>query len=114
MTTPRRPVPAPAELPVWLSSSAHARPHRPGDPARRPYGTQHARRVGETRTACGENALEWPYFWDLPFGSEPDACCLACVAAVRTVRSLYAVPTGPPAPPALTDRAPRPPLRRFG
>lgn len=83
MTTPERASPGSTRLPVWLVSSPHSRAHRAGDPARRPHGVQHARMVGETRTACGENALQWPFFWDLPFGTEPGECCPACVAELR-------------------------------
>jgi hypothetical protein len=71
-------------MPEWLVSSPHTRrPRRAEDPASRPYGLHHARRVGDRRTACGLYAGEWPYFWDLPFGAEPNRCCPDCVLVLR-------------------------------
>ena len=72
-------------LPTWLVSSPHRRtPPDPADPSRRPHGTHHARRVGEPVTACGVSAVGWPYFWDLPFGTDVRSCCPTCLAVVRT------------------------------
>ena len=70
-------------LPTWLVSSPHRRlPPDPGEQAPRPHGLHHARRVGDRLTACGLLAVEWPYFWDLSFGTDVDHCCGACLNAV--------------------------------
>ena len=76
-----RPV-TPRIPPTWLSSAAHRQPGHTDMPAARPWGLVHARRVGDLRTACGINALGWPYFWDLPFTGHGDNICAACIRTV--------------------------------
>lgn len=75
-------------LPEWLVSSRHARTPHPDDAASRPYGLQHARRVGARYTACGLPALGWRYFWDMTFGDEPESCCPQCQYAVVALASM--------------------------
>jgi hypothetical protein len=75
-------------LPEWLVSSRHARTPRPSDAASRPYGLQHARRVGSAYTACGLPALGWRYFWDMRFGEEPDSTCAECLYAVVALEAM--------------------------
>jgi hypothetical protein len=50
----------------------------------RPYGLQHARQPGNAFTECGEQALTWPLFWDLPFQARLEGVCRACVNSVLT------------------------------
>jgi hypothetical protein len=52
---------------------------RPGAAGARevPFGVGHVRRVGASFTACGEPALDWPIFWDLPV-DDPDNMCSDC------------------------------------
>jgi hypothetical protein len=66
------------DVPRWLVSAQH-RMSRQDDAG--PFGMHHAREVGAMRTACGEPALSWPYFWESTFAASPDAC-EACVLAV--------------------------------
>jgi hypothetical protein len=47
-----------------------------------PYGKQHAREVGVSRTACGANALGWPYIWNLPFDMARGDVCEVCLDRV--------------------------------
>lgn len=76
-------VPRAIRLPVWLVSSPHRRtPPDPDGRTPRPYGVHHARRVGQGFTACGLFAAGWPFFWDLPFGDEPHACCDVCTLVI--------------------------------
>jgi hypothetical protein len=55
-------------------SSAHAR---------RPYGTWHARSVGDLQTVCGISAVDWQIFWTLRFEPSRTEACLDCVATLR-------------------------------
>ena len=42
---------------------------------REPRGTQHLRRVGDTATACGQRAVEWPMYFDRRVDvRNPDLC----------------------------------------
>jgi hypothetical protein len=72
------------DWPPYLVSSAHTisgdwnSPH-----ARRPYGTWHARKVGDLQTACGVSAVTWPFFWTLRFDPMRPEACPACVAVLR-------------------------------
>ena len=59
----------------WYVSSPH-KVGAHGDEA--PYGLRHARRPGKTLTECGENAINWPMFWDRPFIASGDFVCRAC------------------------------------
>jgi hypothetical protein len=73
-----------ARLPTWYVSSSHGRrivtPN--GDQQWRPYGIEHAREVGSSRTACGVGALGWELFWDMPFPPGAGPICEACLAEV--------------------------------
>lgn len=69
----------------WRVSAPHGRPPRPYiDEPRRPYGTGHARQVGDTSTACGLPAAGWPFFWELAFDPGDAGACTACANTVAT------------------------------
>lgn len=69
-----------ADVPRWIVSAPH-RLSRQHDAM--PFGVHHAREVGAHRTACGEPALGWPFFWDIAFAKSSESCP-ACVRAVQT------------------------------
>jgi hypothetical protein len=69
-----------ADLPRWIVSAAHRLSREKNA---QPFGVHHAREVGAHRTACGEPALGWPYFWDTAFVTSSDSCS-DCVRAVRS------------------------------
>lgn len=71
-------------LPTWLVTSSNGyMMATPGeDPSWRPWGTQHAKKVGAALTACGEFALGWELFWDMPFPDDTSRSCQRCIAAV--------------------------------
>ena len=69
--------------PTWFVTARHRRSTLvDGTPTWTPYGVRHARRVGEPRTACGEAALGWVLFWEMPFAPGTDRLCRACCEAV--------------------------------
>jgi hypothetical protein len=43
-----------------------------------PYSVRHAREVGAVRAACGQLAIGWELFWDLPFAVDDPRACQAC------------------------------------
>lgn len=65
-------------LDSWLTSTKHEVPPRLSGALPAPYGVRHARRVGETWTACGEPAADWRLFWLLPFQSWASSACAEC------------------------------------
>ena len=66
-------------VPTWFVTAPHRRQVLDGgEPAWAPYGAQHARRVGDPRTACGRVALGWVLFWEMPFASAAGRGCPAC------------------------------------
>jgi hypothetical protein len=75
-------------LPTWLVSSRNGVVLlRDGDGASwRPFGVHHARSVGSPLTACGEGALGWELFWDMPFPAEESGSCVACLDAIQRLR----------------------------
>lgn len=65
-------------LDSWLTSTKHEVPARLSGDLPAPYGVRHARRVGETWTACGEPAVDWKVFWLLPFQPWVSSACTEC------------------------------------
>lgn len=66
-------------LPRYFVSARHrVRPPSGVDEGWRPYQTYHARIVGRSMTVCGEPALGWPYFWEMPFEPGPPQACRIC------------------------------------
>jgi len=53
-----------------------------GRPAKVPYGTHHARRLGTTTSACGAPAASWELFWDVSFTPDLETACGACARQV--------------------------------
>ena len=51
-------------------------------PSWQPYGIQHARSLGSSRTECGLSALNWRIFWELPFPGTRGPTCPDCLKAV--------------------------------
>jgi hypothetical protein len=51
-----------------------------------PYSEPHAREVGAALTACGQFAVGWELFWDLPFDSEAPSVCQECADATGVTR----------------------------
>lgn len=69
---------------TWFVSSSHRVPAGPSeDRTVAPFGTRHARRPGDTTTACGRAALGWPMFWLSEFVGTGENDCAACSAAVE-------------------------------
>lgn len=63
----------------WYVSSSH---RSSAEARHRPYGIRHARQVGSRYTECGQSALNWPMFWEMPFEAETELACLHCVNAI--------------------------------
>jgi len=63
----------------WFVSTRHRGRPCPGrGQDAPPYGTRHARQPGDTVTLCGEAALNWICFWDLPFAPHAPQTCERC------------------------------------
>jgi hypothetical protein len=71
-------------FPKWLVTSRNGRFERtePGEVRWAPFGVRHARQVGSGWTACGQPAIEWKFFWDMPFTRSTNDKCEACCLAV--------------------------------
>lgn len=69
--------------PTHFVTARHSAKVRGGvsDAGPRPFGIQHARTPGSTRTACGEPALDWQMFWELPFPTDSHWLCEHCLTA---------------------------------
>ena len=59
---------------------------------RLPASETHAKIMGTTVTVCGESALSWYKFWDLPYSKVQTARCPRCTAIVRSWLSEYRSP----------------------
>ena len=69
---------------TWFVSTKHRVPV--GPPENRslaPFGPRHARRPGDTTTACGLAAMGWPMFWLTEFSGARENECARCAAAVE-------------------------------
>ena len=72
---------APKRLPTWLVSARHARRvHHNGSASLVPYAEHHARRIGDSTTACGMLALGWTNFYELSFVPGAQQSCEKCTA----------------------------------
>jgi hypothetical protein len=71
-------------FPQWLVASRNGRFERadPGEVRWAPFGVRHARQVGSGWTACGQPAIDWKLFWDMPFARSTNDNCEACWLAV--------------------------------
>lgn len=65
----------------WVVVSTHRAPLQAGGPY--PWGTAHVKRIGSTRTACGELAQGWRAFWHLDFRRDVDRPCRDCATELR-------------------------------
>ena len=73
--------------PTWYVSAPHRVRVGSGlDSRDEPYGVRHARQVGAAFTECGEPALAWAMFWDVPFHIELELVCQACANATAQHR----------------------------
>lgn len=54
---------------------------------RMPYGSWHARSVGDLRTVCGISAVTWEYFWTLSFPEAGKRTCMSCVRELCAQRA---------------------------
>lgn len=52
-------------------------------------GPFHAKEMGTTATACGQQATSWAKFWNIPFSRAVGDVCTEC----RRVTSLRAIPS---------------------
>lgn len=73
-------------FPKWLVTARNGRFDRtgPGEVRWAPFGVRHARQVGSGWTACGQPAVEWKLFWDMPFTRLTTDTCEACCVAVAS------------------------------
>lgn len=46
-----------------------------------PYGFGHLRQVGDAFTSCGQPAMHWQIFWDLPVYELGELCQMCAKAA---------------------------------
>lgn len=88
---------------IWFVSAPHGRLTRnnPGEPRWVPFGKAHARQVGSSFTACGQPALGWKLFWDMPFPDSDAETCAECRELVSSPRNR----PGPAEPPLLPTPA---------
>jgi len=70
--------PTPAAQP-WLTSTRHRSSYARGEP----FGTEHARVLGSSHTACGTAAHSWRLIWDRPFEPSSKHACPDCARVVR-------------------------------
>jgi hypothetical protein len=47
-----------------------------------PYSVRHARQVGASQTACGQFAVGWELYWDMPFTPDETEVCETCAEVV--------------------------------
>ena len=59
-----------------------------------PFERGHLRRAGDSRTACGEVAMDWPIFWDMPVGDDNDLCVDCTMRVLGGKNVSLAVATG--------------------
>lgn len=50
-----------------------------------PFGTRHARAVGSGWTLCGISAVEWHYFWTIPFEAAHVRACAGCARRLEEI-----------------------------
>jgi hypothetical protein len=63
----------------WLVTSAHGVwQATDGERSWVPYFVAHARKVGASQAACGQYAVGWQFFWDLPFDPALPGVCEKC------------------------------------
>lgn len=56
-----------------------------------PFGVRHARQIGFGWTACGQPAIEWKLFWDMPFTRSTNDNCEACCSGEGASPGRHAV-----------------------
>ena len=73
------------QWPTWFASTPYEILDRQSrESGLRPYGILHARRAESGLTACGEYAVGWRIFWELPFSADRARACAACVEALAS------------------------------
>jgi len=62
----------------YLTASHRVLGRDPSGPVEVPFDRPHLREPGDPTTACGEPALNWPIFWELPVVHAAGTCA-ACM-----------------------------------
>jgi hypothetical protein len=69
----------------WMVSARHRSSAAVKPPE--PFGTWHAKRPGDSFTACGLPAGSWPIFWQLTLVQGRDRNCVECQEVIYSWRA---------------------------
>lgn len=70
----------------WVTTAPYLAPLPAA--TRSPWGTIHVKQEGCLATACGESAVNWYVFWNMPFSVDDADACPRCARAVSVIRAV--------------------------